>query len=80
MKHLKTMTPNSFHPLSLMLLLPLTMNAMVFGPAHALPPNRTCKITTYFSNAAKTQEVGSFSTCPGKARGLTGKEKQIFRH
>lgn len=38
-------------------------------PAQALPPGeRTCRVITYYSSAAKTREVGVFTMCPGGAK------------
>ncbi len=44
----------------------------------ALPPGATCKITTYYSTAQLTQEVGRLSTCPGPDRGMKGRKTRFF--
>ncbi len=44
----------------------------------ALPPGATCKITTYYSTAQQTQEVGRLSTCPGPDRGMKGRKTAFY--
>ena len=46
----------------------------------AVPQGARCAITTYYSDAAMTKQVGTFSTCPGPKpkKGLTGKKTKYF--
>jgi hypothetical protein len=44
----------------------------------AIPSTGTCSITTYYSDAAMTHQVGTFSTCPGPKRGLTGRRTSYY--
>lgn len=44
----------------------------------AVPQGGRCTITTYYSDAAMTKQVGTFSNCPGSKRGLTGKKTKYF--
>lgn len=44
----------------------------------AVPSTGRCSITTYYSDAAKTKQVGTFSTCPGQKRGLTGRKTHFY--
>ena len=46
----------------------------------AVPQGGRCTINTYYSDAAMTNQVGTFSTCPGlkPKRGLTGKKTKYF--
>lgn len=44
----------------------------------AVPQGGRCTITTYYSDAAMTKQVGTFSTCPGPKRGRTGKKTKYF--
>ena len=44
----------------------------------AVPPGASCTIVTYYSDAAKTKQVGTFSNCPGPKRGLTGRKTKFF--
>ncbi len=56
----------------------LAANALISSPAQALPgPGATCKVITYYSDAAKTNQVGTSSTCPGN-RGLHGRRTAYF--
>lgn len=50
--------------------LALVLNTLpqTFTPAAALPQSITCRITTYFSTAAKEDVVGVRTTCPGGER------------
>ncbi len=56
----------------------LATDALFSGPAQAAPPSTgTCSITSYYSDANKTKEVGTFSTCPSN-RGLRGRRTRYY--
>ena len=50
----------------------LAASAAGIAPAQAANGGGTCSITTYYSDANLTKQVGTFSNCPWK-RGLTGR-------
>ena len=61
----------------------LATDALFSGPAQALPPTgaggpATCTFTTYYSDAKKTKEVGTFSTCPN-TKGLHGSKTRYYK-
>jgi hypothetical protein len=51
--------------------------ALSTGPAAALPNGGSCIVRTYYSSAEMTQQVGSWSNCPGHA-GLKGRRTAYF--
>lgn len=50
---------------------------MMAAPAQALPVNGVCHVTTYYSDASMSTQVGRRSTCPG-AHGMTGRVTKFF--
>jgi hypothetical protein len=54
----------------------LGTDAVLLRPVEAAPASTVeCTITTYYSDASKTQRVGTYSNCPTETpkRGLTGR-------
>ena len=54
----------------------LGTDALLLRPVEAAPASTVkCTVTTYYSDASKTQSVGTYSNCPTEPpkRGLTGR-------
>ena len=57
----------------------LSTNALISSPAQAAPAaGATCSITTYYSDPDKTNQVGTYSNCPGGNRGLHGRRTSYY--
>ncbi len=57
----------------------LAINGLTANQAHAAPPpgGVPCTLTYYYSDAAKTNEVGEYSSCPGGVK--SGQKTRYYK-